>query len=231
MKREKISEIIENIDNKYIEEAAEYNCKVKNISNLRIIKFISAACICVLVITFASYQLYNSHNSVNSNNNFSNDVQLPPSYSHSQTTSDSEKMFYVFQGKKTPLFVAKKIFGHNIKECTKPEFTGYTIGSFSEAENSDGNEKRECIDVIYGFTNGTIKIADQDRMGSPLYSESSEKIEYDGHIFIVESSVSDKEYISYGYYPTDEKGLAYIAEFDKSTDKEEIFDLILSVIV
>lgn len=153
----------------------------------------------------------------------------PPS---SQTTPGIENPSGVYQGQKVDYNTARNLFGHAIKECTAHNFIGYTVGAVSNTGNHDGSEKVVCIDINYNFTNGTITICDQDRMsGAYLYAESSEKIEYKGHIFMAEHDLVDKNHVRYGYYPTQQNGLAYIAVFDKGTDQQEIFDLILSLVV
>lgn len=154
-----------------------------------------------------------------------NSTTNPPPVS--QVTPGIDTPQAVYQGQKVNYNEARKAFDHSIVECTNRNFTGYTIGTVSNIGNYDCSEK-VIIDIIYSFTNGTITICDQDRMhGAYLYAESSKKIEYKGHTFMVETT--DNEHVRYGYYPTQQSGLAYIAEFDKDTDTYEILDLILSL--
>lgn len=163
----------------------------------------------------------NEHPTTSDNNSTTNS----PPVSHVTPGVDHPQA--VYQGQKVNYNEARKTFDHSIVECTDSNFTGYTIGTVSNTGNHDGSEK-VIIDIIYGFTNGTVTICDQDRMhGAYLYAESSKKIEYKGHTFMVETT--DNEHIRYGYYPTQQSGLAYIAEFDKDTDTYEILDLILSL--
>lgn len=137
----------------------------------------------------------------------------------------------VYQSKNASYSVAKQQFGHAIKECTAPNFTGYAIGIVSRTGNHDGSEETICVHTTYKFTNGEIIIEDQDRLGGYIYDEFAETIEYKGHIFAIKTYLAEKNQVRYEYYPTQEKGLAYIAEFDKDTDTYEIFDLILSLVV
>lgn len=123
--------------------------------------------------------------------------------------------------------VAKQKFGHQIKECTAPNFVGYSVGVCNQTGKDDGSEETICLDVIYRFSNGRVIIDDQDRIGG-LYDGFGEKIEYKGYTFTVDS-YADNEHVSYQCCPTGERGLAYIAEFDKDTDTYEILDLILSL--
>ena len=120
----------------------------------------------------------------------------------------------------------KELFGHNIVECSAEGFQKYTVGTVTQKESG----YKAYVDVTYVFNNGTVLIQDQDRI-SGRYDPNGDnkKIEYEGKIFYIPSYVSGEETIVIEYFPTQEKGLAYIATFDASMSEESICSLLLSL--
>ena len=136
---------------------------------------------------------------------------------------------------------AKEKFGHPLKECTRSDFLGYKIGIVSRDGNTDSKETL-CYNVTYEFANGTVCVMDQDKMPGSRSTSGAEvnRINPDGNIiradkeynylgrtFTDESYSVNGEKIMIGYYPTGENGLAYVAEFDKAADINEIMDIII----
>lgn len=120
----------------------------------------------------------------------------------------------------------KELFGHNIVECSAEGFQKYTVGTVTQKESG----YKAYVDVTYVFNNGTVLIQDQDRI-SGRYDPNGDnkKIEYEGKTFYIPSYVSGEETIVIEYFPTQDKGLAYIATFDASVSEESICSLLLSL--
>lgn len=120
----------------------------------------------------------------------------------------------------------KELFGHNIVECSSEGFQKYTLGTVTQKESG----YKAYVDVTYVFNNGTILIQDQDRISGRYDPNGDNKqIEYEGKTFFVPSYVSGQDSIVIEYFPTQGKGLAYIATFDSSMSEESICSLLLSL--
>ena len=153
-----------------------------------------------------------------------------PSGSSDPNTPSVDNPLAVHQGQKVTYEQAKTVFNHPIKECTASTFCDYIIGIVSQTGNHDGSEKTTCLDITYRFSNGTIIITDQDRMGGGyLYAELEQQINYKDRIFMVETNFADEGNVRISYYPTNESGLAYTAIFSSQMDQYEILDLIVSL--
>lgn len=163
-------------------------------------------------------------------------IEAPENASKPDTTPDEaeanpeDAVNAVYRLKDVSCGAAKQQFGHSIKECTAPGFVGYSIGCVSQSGNYDGSEKTLCLDAVYRFSNGTVTVTDRDRFPGVIYDGLSDTIEYKGHIFADYSRFAVENQVRYEYFPTQEKGLAYIAVFDKGMGQSDIFDLILSLI-
>jgi hypothetical protein len=132
---------------------------------------------------------------------------------------------------------AKEKFGHPLREGTGSDFLGYNAGIvYNDAEEAS------CFEVNYVYTNGTVSVIDQDRMNGSLSTSGAEvyivspdgniiradkQYNYLGRTFTDESYSVSNEKIRIGYYPTGENGLAYVAEFDKTADINDIMDIII----
>lgn len=122
---------------------------------------------------------------------------------------------------------AKDRFGHDVTECTRSDFLGYTIGIVSRNGNISSG-KTICLDVTYKFTNGIICIIDQDRMDGSRATYGTKQYDYLDRTFNDETFLNDEQ-ITIGYYPDNDNGLAYVAVFDSSADIFEIMDMIISL--
>lgn len=220
MNGQTLMNVIGEIDDRYILEFAEIKPLKKN--NLQLFKILSAACLAVVAISTIVFRI--SHNTdlpqLNSSNNAT--PNLPETF-----FSSSEEPYGTYQKLEVDYNNARNLFAHDIKKCVAHNFTGYVVKIITKNGIDSGDAV--CLSVIYNFTNGTIAIEDQDRLIDSFLSwEAPEKIEYKGRRFIIDPCPGDN-YIRYGYYPTEQNGLAYIAEFDDSMDQSAILDLIISL--
>ena len=124
---------------------------------------------------------------------------------------------------------AKERFGHPIVPCAYDSFSGYRVGIVSRYGNVN-EEGAFCYSLQYIFTNGTVSLADQDRMTGSSASTLGEEYQYRNRTFYVSMPggyISDSIYI--GYYPSWDRGIAYVAVFAPDADIYEIMDLIISL--
>lgn len=129
---------------------------------------------------------------------------------------------------------AKKLFGYSIKKCSDKSFTGYELGVMSSRgvfSLADIDDSAKVIDVIYKFKGGTVTVHRQ-RNGVYITPYKGDKqIEYKGREFCIDDNTGDENTIKYWLLPVpkEDEALCYIACFDKSAKREEVFDLILSL--
>ena len=120
---------------------------------------------------------------------------------------------------------AAELFGHELVPCTEDCFAGYSL------HWTGGSEGQDVIydAVNYEFSNGSIQV---NRRGESLdwLGEDSESVVYKGETFFVNDS-SREGYTSVQYYPDGENGLGYAACFVSEMEREEVFALILSLVI
>ncbi len=119
---------------------------------------------------------------------------------------------------------AKERFAHPIVPCTDGAFTGYKAGIVSRSGSVNENGAY-CLSVIYEFTNGTIVLTDQDRLGGT--GALGDVCEYRGRTFYVAPDYYGRLHI--WYLPTQERGIAYQADFEQDTDRYAVMDLMIGL--
>lgn len=120
---------------------------------------------------------------------------------------------------------AVELFGHELVPCAEENFEGYSL------HRASGSEGRDVIydAVDYLFSNGLIQI--EDRSGGPdWFLEDTESVVYNGGTFFVKDAPREG-YTSVQYYPGGESGLGYAACFASEMEQEEVFALILSLVI
>ena len=120
---------------------------------------------------------------------------------------------------------AREAFGRPLAACGRSGFNGYRLGIVSR--HGDINEAGAyCLSVTYVFTDGWVKIMDQDRLGGsgPGWTEPR-PYAYRGRTFYI--GTDDR--VRVWYAPTGESGLVYAGEFDEGAELGEILDLVLSL--
>lgn len=119
---------------------------------------------------------------------------------------------------------AAERFGHPLAPCTAEGFQGYSL------RWSGSGEDGVCTDAVYQFADGTVSVRDQDRAGHVPPAEDCESAAYGGEDFYVGRAPEGGELLVL-YFPSGETGLSYEARFDAGADQNEVFELLLSLVV